>query len=250
MKPIFIPSDVFLSPFEKAEAARHALLNKNIQSPYDKELSLHPVYYGTWWGLDCVFSEKPDFSGKDIIDGGAYKGDSAMFFSELSPRTIHAFEPSKITIDILHNNIRKYHKEKIIIPVNKAIGEKECTLEFYSYGEDSMGATIIPDMTRNIIEKIECITIDKYVEENHLDVGLIKLDLEGAECGAIQAATETIKKFKPILIVGLYHTPKDFFEIKPYLESLELGYKFFVRQMPYSCVAITARHELIAYVPR
>jgi hypothetical protein len=35
-------------------------------------------------------------------------------------------------------------------------------------------------------------------------------------------AEKTIKKDKPILLISVYHTGKDFFEIKPLLESWNL----------------------------
>ena len=66
--------------------------------------------------------------------------------------------------------------------------------------------------------------------EHSLEVGLIKLDVEGAEPEIIQGALNTIKSQKPLLIIAWYHTPEEFYELKPYLESLNLGYKFKVRR--------------------
>jgi hypothetical protein len=74
-------------------------------------------------------------------------------------------------------------------------------------------------------------SIDDYVQENSLNVGLIKLDVEGAESNVIEGAINTIKTQKPLLIISIYHTPKDFFEIKPKLENLQLGYHFLIRHV-------------------
>jgi len=73
------------------------------------------------------------------------------------------------------------------------------------------------------------ISIDEFVEERALNVGLIKLDVEGAEYEVVLGVKETIMKQKPILVISLYHTFKDFFEIKPLIESWGLGYKFEIR---------------------
>ena len=42
----------------------------------------------------------------------------------------------------------------------------------------------------------------------------------------LKGAIETIKEQKPVLIISIYHNYSDFFEIKPMIENLNLGYKF------------------------
>jgi len=57
------------------------------------------------------------------------------------------------------------------------------------------------------------------------------MDIEGYELEAIKGSLNTIKKFKLILLISIYHSGKDFFEIKPLIESLNLGYKFKIRKL-------------------
>ena len=64
------------------------------------------------------------------------------------------------------------------------------------------------------------------MKENNIEVGLIKTDLEGFEQSFLKVALETIKEQKPVLIISIYHNYSDFFEIKPMIENLNLGYKF------------------------
>ena len=79
-------------------------------------------------------------------------------------------------------------------------------------------------------EDVEVITLDDYVREHNLDVGLIKVDVEGFEPEVIRGALETIKKSHPVLVLAFYHTPEEFYELKSYIESLNLGYRFQVRR--------------------
>ena len=72
-------------------------------------------------------------------------------------------------------------------------------------------------------------TLDSFVEENGLNVGLIKVDVEGAEQLLLQGALETIRRMKPALLFSIYHNADDFFCIKPILEELGLGYHFRIR---------------------
>ena len=77
-----------------------------------------------------------------------------------------------------------------------------------------------------IEEKVSMVTLDSYVKEHNLNVGLIKTDLEGFEQKFLEGAINTIIEQKPSLMISIYHNYNDFFEIKPMLEKLGLGYKF------------------------
>lgn len=44
----------------------------------------------------------------------------------------------------------------------------------------------------------------------------------------LRGARRTIEKFRPVLLISMYHNPHDFFEIKPMIDSWNLGYKFSV----------------------
>ena len=61
-------------------------------------------------------------------------------------------------------------------------------------------------------------------------MGLIKVDVEGGEQLLIKGAKNTICSQKPILIISIYHSPEDFFYIKPEIESWNLGYGFTIHK--------------------
>ena len=79
-------------------------------------------------------------------------------------------------------------------------------------------------------------TIDNLVLRFSLkNISLIKMDIEGFELLAVKGAKETIKKYKPALIICLYHKGQDFFESPEYLKNLVPEYKFrFVNLNPSS----------------
>jgi hypothetical protein len=93
---------------------------------------------------------------------------------------------------------------------------------------------------------IELTDIDSFVNENNVNLGVIKLDVEGMELRIMKGAIESIKKYKPVLLISIYHTPDDFFRIKPLIEDLNLGYKFFVRKIAPS--RMFSETMLIGYV--
>lgn len=158
-------------------------------------------------GLKFIDDEiiKKHLSNGCVIDGGACSGDSALMFAEYDfVKKIYAFEPVKnICADMAETlKINNCSKAKAI---NEGLSDKN--------GID------------NIMGK-ECkiTTLDNFAKDE--TVACIKLDVEGMEYKVITGALETIKRDKPLLLICVYHTPKDLFEIKPLIESLNLGYKF------------------------
>lgn len=137
-------------------------------------------------------------------------------------------------------------------PVPAGLGDR-CNEKPIYYHEMLSGASIVNykaimnERPETYSDNIDIVTIDSYTSSHDLNVGLIKLDIEGSELEAIKGAIETICKYKPILLISVYHLPKDFFEIKPLLESLNLGYQFMFRKLVYHDPMTEV--SLIAYVP-
>ena len=69
-------------------------------------------------------------------------------------------------------------------------------------------------------EEMEIISIDDFVVEHDLSIGLIKMDLEGYEFEALKGAKNTIEKFKPVLLISIYHHPEELFGTKKYIQEM------------------------------
>ena len=78
-------------------------------------------------------------------------------------------------------------------------------MELYVSGDNYQGIT--SDSSRRKFDNsfsIQSMTIDSYVEENNLNVGLIKVDVEGEEKNLLKGAINTLKTQKPILFLSIY----------------------------------------------
>ena len=62
---------------------------------------------------------------------------------------------------------------------------------------------------------------------------LIKYDVEGSEEQALLGSAETIKKYKPRLIVSLYHRTEDMVKLPLLVHKLNPSYKMYLRHHPY-----------------
>lgn len=219
---------------DQKEFAQYVLDKKGKYFPHFDYLYLTNDYYIAKtlpWLCDNV-------NGKSILDCGAFIGDTAVPFIHMFPdSTIYAFEPESHNYQKLCDVIRYNNLENKIIPVELWVGDQNITTTI----SDWWAGAKVWEWT----SEIKIVTIDSYVIENNINVWLIKWDIEWFEYESLLGAEETIKKDKPVLIISLYHRGKDFFEIKPLLESWNLGYKFTVRK--WNCFHPFADTVLICY---
>ena len=163
-------------------------------------------------------------NNKNFLDCGAYIGESALIFEkEYNPNKIYSFEPLPENYNFLLENIKLNNLEKII-PIAKGVGEKSSTVNFHSLGISS-------SISEDGNAEIELTSIDEFVNERNLSVGLIKMDIEGYELEALKGAKRTIKKFKPVLLIGIYHNPEELFEAKKYIQDMVHDYEFKIKHL-------------------
>ena len=177
---------------------------------------------------------------KDIIDAGAFTGDTSLPLSKRTTKNVYAFEPFKDSFEILKKNISDNNIENII-PVNRSLGNINGERSLFLSGNNVQGIT--SDATLRSYDneiKVQETTIDTFVEENNLEVGFITIDVEGAEMDLLEGALNTIKTQKPLLYISMYHKVSDYFDIIPWVANLDLGYEFNItKENPWTFLADT-----------
>jgi FkbM family methyltransferase len=77
--------------------------------------------------------------------------------------------------------------------------------------------------------KVQTTTIDELIKELGLTrVDFIKMDIEGAEMGALAGAASTLKQWKPRLAISAYHLIDDFYQIPRLIHKLNPSYHIYV----------------------
>ena len=162
---------------------------------------------------------------KDFIDVGACIGDSAVLFErEFCDKIVYAFEPTKKNFELMQRSVN-LNNAKRIVPVNLGLGARVGELIIH-YNADNIGGSSALWGETQTAETTKITTLDSFVRENKIEVGFIKVDIEGFEMEFLKGAKETIMQQKPAMLISIYHQPSDYFGIKPLIESWNLGYKF------------------------
>ena len=172
-------------------------------------------------GLDTL-RDLSKIREKDIIDVGGFIGDSALVFQRYTDKSIHCFEASPTNYQKLLKTI-ELNQATRIIPVNNGLGARE---EKLMINLCSSGSSLIFSHYSFGSEEAHIITLDSYVQQHGVEVGFIKVDIEGFEMEFIKGAKHTICTQKPTMLIIIYHQASDFFDIKPLIESWNLGYEF------------------------
>lgn len=95
--------------------------------------------------------------------------------------------------------------------------------EAFTYSDTSFGSRILPSGEF----RIQTVTIDHALPGFRPTI--ITMDVEGAELEALRGAETTLRENSPDLAVCVYHSPSHLWEIPRYINSLGLGYRFYLR---------------------
>jgi len=167
---------------------------------------------------------------KNILDLGAFIGDSALVLSQYTDKKVYAFEPGSENFRAMKKTLQ-LNDCRNIVPVNIGIGSESCSGRIEN--GFSMGLSVKPgrgEKADGSGEVIEITSVDEFVSENNICVGLIKVDIEGFEQEFLKGARKTIVEQRPALLLSMYHNASDFFNLKVILESWQLGYSFQVHK--------------------
>lgn len=168
--------------------------------------------------------------GDYVFDCGAALGDTAFIFAAASgpDGKIFSFEPHPKMVTLLERNLSLNPQLSNIEVINKAVSDKPG--EWLGFTFDGTGSTTATahNTPNRVDAKVETTSIDFEAGRRGLKhVDFIKMDIEGAELDALLGAANCLKKFKPKLAISLYHKYGDFRVIPKFIESLNLGYKFY-----------------------
>lgn len=169
--------------------------------------------------------------GDVVIDAGACWGDTALYFSHVtgSKGRVFSFEfvPSNIEVFFTNLNLNSSLKHNIELVERPIWSQSGLDIYFTNNGPSSR---VSMNEFAGYYGKTTTLSIDDLVKEKTLStVDFIKMDIEGAEPYALKGAESTLIAYKPKLAISIYHSLEHFSSILKYIQSLNLGYKFYLK---------------------
>ncbi len=168
----------------------------------------------------------PDNKNDVLVDLGAYLGDSIADYIAVygeGYKKIYAYEISNETYNQLCANIQAegWHD---VEARHKGAGPRKSKM----YVKDNAA-----DLSANSLEangdsthEVEIVRVDDDVPEIPT---FIKMDIEGAEQGALLGCEKMIRKHIPKLAICIYHGYEDSWKIPSMIYDMNPDYKFYIR---------------------
>ena len=198
---------------EKSKVIFEKVINFKITFDYNFMDAFTNDFDGQYFDTDIV----PDIKNITFLDGGGYVGDTTPNIMKNYPdfNKIYLVEPN-----LLHINIAK-----------RDFGDIE-NIEFINCGLSNKKITSTNEnkkQNNNCDHNYQAQNLDTIdnIVKNKID--FIKLDIEGAEQDAIEGARETIKKYKPVLAICIYHKAEDWYKVPQKVLAINKEYKIYLR---------------------
>ena len=162
-----------------------------------------------------------------FIDCGAYTGDSAQAYLKYNKeqyKRIVCFEPDDANYLKLERNLSGYDNIEL---VKAGVWSSDTVLFFQSGGGSASSIQKDGERGKTTVSINVCaIDNNPYCK----DATYIKMDIEGSEYEALSGARETILRNRPMLAICIYHSDEDMIRLIQWINNLDLGYVFYVRQ--------------------
>ncbi len=163
-----------------------------------------------------------------FVDLGAYQGDTIedyfYTYGEDCHKKIYCYEIVQDNVEILKEKFGS-NDNIVIRPVGVS---KEEGIMYLSDNGTVNGQFLVSTGEK----EVKTVSLDNDIAEK---ITFLKSDIEGGEQDAILGAREHIRNDRPKLAISIYHSNEDLVEIFELIESIQPGYRFYLRYngLPY-----------------
>jgi len=168
----------------------------------DSKDSLDLSINGVYEPLETKLVKKEIKKGDVVLDIGANIGYYTLIFAKLvgEEGKVFAFEPDPDNFALLKKNIEINGYRNVIL-VQKAVSNKTAKIRLYLSEARADVHTIYDSHDGRQSIEIEAVRLDDYFKNYNGRIDFIKMDIEGAEAGAIQGMPLLLRKNKHLKIL-------------------------------------------------
>ena len=217
----YFDREFYNTNYNEILSAYEALADENSKNAFANIISYK--LSGRLKYLEGAYSSKDELYGflggekfECIVDAGAYNGDTVrdakIYFQKL--KKAYAIEPDPKTF----KKLVKYSEaenEILVECINAAVFDGNGVAGFFGSANrnSSISSTSSYEHRDSMVETV---TVDSIAKEK---IDYIKYDVEGAELEALVGSDNTIKEYKPHLLVSAYHRSCDIFSLINYIKA-------------------------------
>lgn len=221
---------------EESEQAKQSIamvLNESKRKYKFLVKSLEDSVFYYYHGLRLLPDKVIDYIRyQDFLDVGAFVGDSAIALKEYNYRKIFSIEMSHKSIEKYKANMAKSNiSEDNYEIINVCIVSDDERKPVKLADTGSPGFSLLRNRGKYDEIEIDQKSVDFIVDKYKISPRFIKVDIEGNALEFARGATKTLTRFRPVFSIAIYHNPHEFFEVKPFLESLLNNYVYIIRKL-------------------
>ncbi len=181
-----------------------------------------------------MFLDEPynmvDVRGRDVIDIGAWVGDSAIYFAMRGARSVRAFEPIPLSCAIAKENVRLNRCSNITIYNEGVSGQDSQILIRPELRAMTSSELATKDEGSPVGNLVHFRSLDTIVQEFDLKDAVLKIDCEGCEFEIVNSSdSKTLRVFSEIIME--YHDNPTQILIR--LEKVGFNVSFPLSQSPF-----------------
>jgi FkbM family methyltransferase len=202
---------------------KRTFIHKGVETPLFSANSYIFTVVNNWHEKKLKHTLKQLLHGKQgsVIDAGAFLGDTSIPIAKDNPGLIvYAIEPSINNHEYIQTLKSLNHVDNLIA-VNALLSD---TIKYFDT-EQRDQANASYHETSNHANAIQSNTVDNMVRSGMIKtpVVLLHFDVEGMELAVLKGSEQTIKRFKPIIVVEMLGRNSDNLKIVHYLNGLGYG---------------------------
>ncbi|MFZ8800887.1 MAG: FkbM family methyltransferase [Candidatus Nanopusillus sp.] len=158
---------------------------------------------------------------KNVLDIGAFVGDSPIYFILKGAKKVYAIEPHPDAYNEMIENIKLNNMEDKIIPINMGINYCNNYITINTKEVVRVAVSFFNSNNKGI--KIPAGKLSEIIDKNNIDAQILKMDCEGCEYDIILKDYDTIKEFDEIGFE--YHTYNTKIPVSKLLDKLNKDFE-------------------------
>ncbi len=158
---------------------------------------------------------------KNVLDIGAFVGDSPIYFILKGAKKVYAIEPHPDAYKEMIENIKLNNMEDKIVPINMGINYEKDYITINIMDINNVAGSFFNSNNDGI--KIPAGKLSDIIDKYNIDAQILKMDCEGCEYDIILKDYDTIKEFDEIGFE--YHVYNTKIPVSKLLEKLNKDFE-------------------------